>query len=125
MLPGRQREPDGEGTERRAEHPALHPQPPGPRGEPGRQRAGDRHQRAIDRDPAGVCSAAIGDPSAMAGGLNMPGGYLDDLRMTDPSMFRLEKRTDLVVPAYTGSTEVRWAKPAPEQEAEDKGGAGS
>jgi uncharacterized protein YlxW (UPF0749 family) len=58
---------------------------------------------------------AIGDPGAMASGLNIPGGYLDDLRMTDPSMFSLEKRTDLVVPAYTGSTEVRWAKPTPDR----------
>ncbi len=68
---------------------------------------------------------AIGDPSTMAGGLNMPGGYLDDLRMTDPSMFRLEKRTDLVVPAYTGSTEVRWTRPVPAQATEDKDGSGS
>ncbi len=68
---------------------------------------------------------AIGDPGTMAGGLNLPGGYLDDLRITDPSMFRLEKRADLVVPAYTGSTEVRWAKPVPASEAEQKDGEGT
>ena len=68
---------------------------------------------------------AIGDPGTMAGGLNLPGGYLDDLRLTDPSMFRLEKRTDLVIPAYTGSTEVRWARPAPQKETEQANGGGS
>jgi uncharacterized protein YlxW (UPF0749 family) len=67
---------------------------------------------------------AIGDPGTMAGGLNMPGGYLDDLRMTDPSMFGLEKRADLVAPAYTGSTEVRWARPVPAQRSEGKDGSG-
>ncbi len=54
---------------------------------------------------------AIGDPGTLAGGLNLPGGYLDDLRATDPAMFRLERRERVRVPAYTGSTEVRWAKP--------------
>jgi len=54
---------------------------------------------------------AIGDPGTLMGGLNLPGGYLDDLRSTDPSMFRLERKSKLRVPAYTGSTEVRWAKP--------------
>lgn len=66
---------------------------------------------------------AIGDSGTMAGGLNMPGGYLDDLRMTDPTMFRLDKRARLVAPAYTGSTEVRWAKPVPERPSDAKDGS--
>ncbi|NLH98976.1 MAG: DUF881 domain-containing protein [Chthonomonadales bacterium] len=63
---------------------------------------------------------AVGDPGTMAGGLNMPGGYLDDLRMTDPSMFTLEKRDNVVVPAYTGRTEVRWAQPTPQKSDDEK-----
>lgn len=54
---------------------------------------------------------AVGDPGTLAGGLNLPGGYLDDLRAVDPSMFRLERKDRIRIPAYTGSTEVRWAKP--------------
>lgn len=54
---------------------------------------------------------AIGDPGTLAGGLNLPAGYLDELRSIDPSMFRLEKRKDVLVSAFAGSTEVRWAKP--------------
>lgn len=53
---------------------------------------------------------AIGDPGVLAAGLNLPGGYLDDLRTIDPGMFRLEKKADIRIPAFTGSTEVRWAK---------------
>lgn len=65
--------------------------------------------------------AAIGDPGTMAAGLNLPGGYLDDLRAIDPSMFRLEKRADIRIPAYTGSTEVRWARPVVEPAAGKEG----
>jgi len=57
---------------------------------------------------------AIGDPGTLSGALNLPGGYLDDLRATDASMFRLEKRSDVRIPSYAGSTEVRWARPATE-----------
>jgi uncharacterized protein YlxW (UPF0749 family) len=55
---------------------------------------------------------AIGDPITLAGALNLPGGYLDNLRQTDPGMFRLEKRALLSIPDYTGSTEVRYMRPA-------------
>lgn len=62
--------------------------------------------------PFEIC--AIGDPGTLMGGLNMPGGFLDELRSVDPGMFRIEKQEKLRIPAYTGSTEVRWAKPAQE-----------
>lgn len=63
---------------------------------------------------------AIGDPSTLAGGLNLPFGVLDGLRRYDPAMFRLEKRAKLVLPAYTGSTEVRYAKPPQEPDRTQK-----
>lgn len=55
--------------------------------------------------------AAIGDPAKLAGGLNLIGGVLDGFRQTDANMARLETRPRIVVPAYTGSTEVRNAHP--------------
>ena len=66
---------------------------------------------------------AIGDPGTLAGALNLPGGYLDDLRATDPTMFRLERKEDVRIPAYTGSTEIRWAKPV-QDTGKGKDGAG-
>lgn len=54
---------------------------------------------------------AIGDPNKLSTGLNLAGGYLDELRSADASMFRLEKRQKLVTPAYTGSTELAYAHP--------------
>lgn len=65
---------------------------------------------------------AIGDPGTLSGGLNLPGGYLDELRAVDASMFRLETKEDLRISAFAGSTEVRFAKPAQEGAAKGKDG---
>jgi uncharacterized protein YlxW (UPF0749 family) len=54
---------------------------------------------------------AIGDPNTLAGGLNIPEGFMDSLRSYDPAMAKLEKKDRIVVPAYTGSTELRYATP--------------
>jgi uncharacterized protein YlxW (UPF0749 family) len=54
---------------------------------------------------------AIGDPNTLASGLNLPNGVLDAIRSYDPEMARLEKRRDMVIPGYTGSTAVRYAGP--------------
>ncbi len=53
---------------------------------------------------------AIGDPQTLYGGLNMPLGALDGIRRYDPDMAKIEKRNDMTLPAYTGSTEVRFAQ---------------
>jgi uncharacterized protein YlxW (UPF0749 family) len=54
---------------------------------------------------------AIGDSGTLAGGLNLPFGVLDSIRRYDPEMFKLETKTKITIPAYTGSTEMRYAKP--------------
>lgn len=59
----------------------------------------------------------IGDPKTLAGGLNIREGFMDFMRSYDPEMARIEEKTDLIVPAYTGTTDYHFAKHAP---AEDK-----
>jgi uncharacterized protein YlxW (UPF0749 family) len=56
---------------------------------------------------------AIGNPDTLWGGLNLPDGYVDTMfRTYDPDMCHMEKRKALVIDAYTGSTEIRYAKAA-------------
>lgn len=59
---------------------------------------------------------AIGDAAAMTGGLTIPDGFMQFIRSYDPAMARLEKRAKLQVPAYTGTTDFRFAKPEPVKE---------
>ncbi|MGC8666702.1 MAG: DUF881 domain-containing protein [Chthonomonadales bacterium] len=54
---------------------------------------------------------AIGDPNTLFAGMNLPYGVLDGIRRYDPQMVRIEKKQDIVLPPYTGSTEIRFAKP--------------
>jgi uncharacterized protein YlxW (UPF0749 family) len=58
---------------------------------------------------------AIGDPDTLWGGLNLPYGVLDQMRRYDPLMFKIERKKDIQIPAYTGSTEVRFAEPAKDE----------
>ena len=56
---------------------------------------------------------AVGNPDTLWGGLNLPDGYIDTMfRAYDPDMCRIEKRKSILVPGYTGSTEIRYAKAA-------------
>lgn len=55
---------------------------------------------------------ALGDPDTLAAALNMQQGVLEGLRMTDPNMVKLEKKTKLHVAAFAGSTQMRAAKTA-------------
>lgn len=66
--------------------------------------------------------SAIGDPDTLWGGLNLPYGVLEAIRRFDPAMFKLEKKKDIRVPAYDGSTEVKHAKPVQESESHDREG---
>ena len=66
--------------------------------------------------------SAIGDPDTLWGGINLPFGVLENLRRVDPDMVKLEKKKDMVIPAFTGSTEVRFAKPTIEPKSSDKNG---
>jgi len=58
-----------------------------------------------------VVIRAIGDPAAMEGGLNLPGGVLSLIRMFDPAMVRVEQVKEMRIAAYGGSTECHFAKP--------------
>ena len=48
----------------------------------------------------------------------MTGGVSDTYKITDPSMFSIDKVKSLTLPAYAGPTPNRFAKPAPEHKAE-------
>ncbi len=52
---------------------------------------------------------AIGDPNAIFGGINLPNGVLDKLRQFDPNMGKVEKKNKLVLPAFAGGTQMRFA----------------
>jgi uncharacterized protein YlxW (UPF0749 family) len=54
---------------------------------------------------------AIGDPEAMFGGVNLQNGVLDQIRRLDPNMVRVEKKSELHLPAFAGSTRMRFAHP--------------
>lgn len=53
---------------------------------------------------------AIGDQNAMFGGLNLPDGVLDQIRRMDRNMVRIERKAKLHLPAYAGSTRMRFAR---------------
>ena len=55
---------------------------------------------------------AVGNPDTLWSGLNIPFGYIDQMiKQYDPEMGRIEKKQSIVVAAYTGGTEFRFAKP--------------
>ncbi len=62
---------------------------------------------------------ALGDPDALFGAMNMPGGQLAEIRLTDETMAQLEKVDAQQVPAFTGSTQMRFAK-VPKETAKPK-----
>lgn len=61
---------------------------------------------------------AIGDQSAMFGGLNLPDGVLDQIRRMDRNMVRIERKPMLHLPAYAGSTRMRFARAPKSTESE-------
>lgn len=61
---------------------------------------------------------AIGDPDTMLSSLMMPGGVSDQYKITDPTMFFIDKAKEMTLPAYSGATPIRYAQPAPEAKAE-------
>ena len=54
---------------------------------------------------------AIGDPDKLLSALNIHGGVLDQIRTFGPDMAHSEKRTQLRLPAFAGSTHIKYAKP--------------
>ncbi|MBB6049722.1 DUF881 domain-containing protein [Armatimonas rosea] len=63
-----------------------------------------------------VIIKAIGDPDLIQSGLLMRGGIKD--HFVDTEMVTVDKATNLTLPAFSGATPLRFAKPAPEQKAE-------
>jgi uncharacterized protein YlxW (UPF0749 family) len=53
---------------------------------------------------------AIGDPAALLGGMNLPGGILDEIKQTDPSMVMIEQVKDMKMIAYAGSTSRKFGR---------------
>jgi uncharacterized protein YlxW (UPF0749 family) len=54
---------------------------------------------------------AIGDPKTLVGALEMPGGALADLKSVDPKMVQIRRLDTVRIPAYSGSTQFRYARP--------------
>ncbi len=54
---------------------------------------------------------AIGDPNALYGGLNLPGGILDQMRGTNPDMVKMVKVPKMLLAAFAGSTQFRFGHP--------------
>ena len=72
----------------------------------------------IDGEPIAspVAISAIGDPSTLSGGLNLPNGVLAEIRFTDPNMVQVEAAKSIKIPAYTGPTTKRKAtQPKPKR----------
>lgn len=51
-----------------------------------------------------VIVRAIGDPKTLMGGMNLPGGVLDEIRQLDPAMVQIESVKQHHFPAYSGPT---------------------
>ncbi len=54
---------------------------------------------------------AIGDPDTLMGALNLPQGVLADIQAIDSNMVKVTKKSNIQIPAYTGSLVFRYAKP--------------
>lgn len=62
---------------------------------------------------------AIGDPDTLVSSLTMANGVQDQYKITDPSMFSMDKAKSLTLPAFAGATPLRYAQPALEGKAEE------
>jgi uncharacterized protein YlxW (UPF0749 family) len=71
----------------------------------------------ISTNGSPVKIAAIGDPDTLQSSLTMANGVQEQYKITDPSMFSMDKAAALTLPAYAGAMPLRYAKPAPEAKA--------
>lgn len=63
---------------------------------------------------------AIGNMEALFGGLNLPGGVLDEIRQTSPDMVSIEKLKSVHIEAYGGPTKAEFAIPVTAKSTEGK-----
>ena len=61
---------------------------------------------------------AIGDPDMLVSAMTMASGVQDQYKVTDPTMFSIDKNTGMTLPAFAGAQPVRFAKPAQDKSAE-------
>jgi uncharacterized protein YlxW (UPF0749 family) len=54
---------------------------------------------------------AIGDPDTLLSALNLPQGVLTDIQAIDSNMVKVTKKSNIQIPAYTGSLVFRYARP--------------
>jgi uncharacterized protein YlxW (UPF0749 family) len=54
---------------------------------------------------------AVGDGPTLDTALKLPGGVFDQLSQMDPAMIKIQTSDKMLVPAYTGPTQPRFAKP--------------
>lgn len=71
------------------------------------------HVNAVPTAGSPVIIKAIGDPDLIQSGLMMRGGIKD--HFVDQEMISVDKATVLTLPAFSGATPLRFAKPAPEK----------
>lgn len=59
---------------------------------------------------APIVIEAVGDPNELYGGMNLPGGVLQEIRQQNPAMVTVEKAKKLRLTAFVGNTAKRLAK---------------
>ena len=57
-----------------------------------------------------VVIRAVGEADTLFGGMNLPGGVLEEIRMTDPKMVEIQPVQRMRLPAYSGTTTFKFAK---------------
>jgi uncharacterized protein YlxW (UPF0749 family) len=62
--------------------------------------------------------SAIGDPATMYTALTMKGGVAEQYNILDPTMFSIEKKSNLTLPAFAGAMPLRFAQPASDSKAQ-------
>jgi uncharacterized protein YlxW (UPF0749 family) len=61
---------------------------------------------------------AVGDPDMLVSAMTMASGVQDQYKVTDPTMFSIDKSKGMTLPAFAGAQPIRFAVPAQDQSAE-------
>jgi uncharacterized protein YlxW (UPF0749 family) len=65
----------------------------------------------------------IGDPDTLAKSLTIAGGIADAFKVTDPAMISIQKSKALLIPAYAGAMDYKYAHPVYEESSASQAGA--
>jgi len=77
------------------------------------------------RFAAPIVIRAIGDPDALYGGLNLPGGVLSEIRDLDPAMVEIAVTKNMTFEAFDGSTSRKFAKVPQKEETKPESSEGT